>query len=61
MKVFDLGSSGAEPPRKVAEVADFYAAANAAANGREVFRAVAPTDRKAAAVRFIAPICKCGG
>ena len=44
-------------------MADFYAAANAANNGREVFRSVqaAAGERKAAAVRHIAPICESWG
>ena len=44
-------------------MADFYAAANAATNGREVFRSVqaAAGERKAAAVRHIAPICESWG
>ncbi len=54
-QVFDLGACGNEPARRVAEVSNVYAAAASAPGGRELFRGAA-SDRKAAAVKYIAPI-----
>ncbi|GLC36182.1 hypothetical protein PLESTB_001371300 [Pleodorina starrii] len=55
IQVFDLGACGNEPARRVAEVSNVYAAAAAAPGGRELFRG-ATADRKAAAVKHIAPV-----
>eukprot|EP00198_Chlamydomonas_reinhardtii_P005145 XP_001694481.1 nuclear pore protein [Chlamydomonas reinhardtii] len=51
--VFDLGTCGNEPARRVAELSNVYNAAAAAS--RELFRG-ASADRKGAAVKYIAPI-----
>lgn len=56
MQVFDLGGSGTEPARRVADVPDFYAAAAEASGGKELFRAGPQGDRRGAIVRHIAPI-----
>lgn len=51
--MFDLGTCGNEPARRVAELSNVYNAAAAAS--RELFRG-ASADRKGAAVKYIAPI-----
>ncbi len=51
--MFDLGPSGAEPARRVADVPDFYAAAKGATFGYDVF-----AERKGAGVKYLAPICE---
>ncbi|KAJ9533501.1 hypothetical protein QJQ45_026553, partial [Haematococcus lacustris] len=55
LQAFDLGPSGQDAVKKVAEVPDFYQAAAAATGGRDCFRNAAG-EKKAAAVKHLAPI-----
>jgi hypothetical protein len=56
LQVFDLGPTGQDAAKRVAEVPDFYAAAKQSLFGLDVFN-----ERKGSAVKYLTPIRTCPG